>query len=95
MPHLIIYDITDPKRLRRVAEVCEDFGVRLQNSVFECTLEPAQLVRMQARVQNIIDHQQDSVRYIPVCPRDLSTRIVQYPNHAPPPSSCPPAHWVV
>ena len=36
---LVAYDITDPKRLHRVAKVCEDWGVRIQYSVFECRLE--------------------------------------------------------
>lgn len=95
MPHLILYDIADPKRLRRVARVCEDFGVRLQDSVFECTLEPTQLQRMQMRILREIDLHQDSVRYIPVCTRDLAARVVQYPPNALPPSSSPPGHWVV
>jgi CRISPR-associated protein Cas2 len=36
---LIAYDITKPKRLARVAKICEDFGIRVQYSVFECLLE--------------------------------------------------------
>jgi CRISPR-associated protein Cas2 len=36
---LVAYDITDPKRLHRAAKVCEDWGLRIQYSVFECRLE--------------------------------------------------------
>ena len=36
---LVAYDITNAKRLRRVADVCENFGVRVQYSLFECRLE--------------------------------------------------------
>ena len=36
---LVAYDIADPRRLARVARVCEDFGVRVQYSLFECRLE--------------------------------------------------------
>jgi len=36
---LVAYDITNAKRLRRVADVCEDFGVRVQYSIFECHLD--------------------------------------------------------
>lgn len=36
---IVAYDIADPKRLARVAKVCEDFGVRVQYSVFECRLK--------------------------------------------------------
>lgn len=38
---LIAYDVTDARRLRRVAEICEDFGVRVQYSIFECHLDEA------------------------------------------------------
>ncbi len=38
---LVAYDITDARRLRRVAEVCENFGVRVQYSIFECHLDEA------------------------------------------------------
>lgn len=36
---LVAYDVTDPKRLHRVAKVCEDWGMRVQYSVFECRLD--------------------------------------------------------
>jgi len=39
MLRIIAYDISDPRRLRRVANVCLDFGVRIQKSVFECWLD--------------------------------------------------------
>lgn len=39
---LVAYDICEPKRLHRVAKVCESFGVRVQYSVFECRLEEAE-----------------------------------------------------
>jgi len=39
---LLGYDISDPKRLARVARVCEDYGVRVQYSFFECRLEEAE-----------------------------------------------------
>jgi len=36
---LVGYDVADPKRLARVARICEDYGVRVQYSIFECHLE--------------------------------------------------------
>lgn len=39
MLSIVAYDIADPKRLARVARVCEDFGVRVQYSIFECRLD--------------------------------------------------------
>jgi hypothetical protein len=38
MLHLVAYDISDPKRLSRVARVCKDYGIRVEYSVFECDL---------------------------------------------------------
>lgn len=36
---IVAYDVTDDKRLRKVAQICEDYGVRVQYSIFECHLE--------------------------------------------------------
>ncbi len=51
------------RRLRRIAKVCEDWGVRVQNSVFECNVDPAQWERLRARMESIIDSDTDSLRY--------------------------------
>jgi CRISPR-associated protein Cas2 len=36
---IVAYDISEPKRLTRIARICEDYGVRVQYSIFECRLE--------------------------------------------------------
>lgn len=64
---LVTYDVstTTPAgkaRLRRVAKACLDYGQRVQNSVFECQLDPAQLVALRARLLELLDPQADSVR---------------------------------
>ncbi len=56
---LIAYDISDPKRLARVAKTCEDYGVRVQYSVFECHLEPAQLDTLWQTLLTHIDPRED------------------------------------
>lgn len=66
---LITYDvnITSPygaKRLRNVAKACMDYGKRVQNSVFECILTEAQYVLLKNKLNNIIDTEQDSIRFI-------------------------------
>lgn len=68
MQLLITYDVATsspggPRRLRRVAKVCLDYGQRVQNSVFECEIDPARLVEMKARLLEIIDESQDSLRF--------------------------------
>ena len=66
MDILITYDIADTdgegaNRLRRIAQVCEQYGQRVQFSVFECRLSPARLARMMGEVQDVIDRRVDSV----------------------------------
>jgi CRISPR-associated protein Cas2 len=63
---LVTYDIATgdeagEKRLRRVARAMEGFGIRVQKSVFECDLDPAQLVRLEIVAEELIDPQCDSV----------------------------------
>jgi CRISPR-associated protein Cas2 len=65
---LITYDVsvtTDSgkKRLRRVAKQCVNYGQRVQNSVFECLLDPAQFAELKHRLESIINHETDSLRY--------------------------------
>lgn len=51
------------KRLRRVARACQSHGQRVQNSVFECILDTAQLRLLQNKLEAIIDKERDSLRY--------------------------------
>jgi CRISPR-associated protein Cas2 len=67
--YLVAYDICDPKRLRKVAQACEDYGFRRQYSVFLCRLTATDLVRLKSRLYDLIDLQEDQVLFIPVCDR--------------------------
>lgn len=58
-----VTDVKGEKRLRKVAKVCEKFGVRVQNSVFELLVDQAQLTTLKAQLQKIIDPSEDSVRF--------------------------------
>ncbi|MCR4443286.1 MAG: CRISPR-associated endonuclease Cas2 [Peptococcaceae bacterium] len=65
---LITYDVNTVtaagrKRLRNVAKQCENYGQRVQNSVFECLVEPAQFVVLKNQLENIIDKELDSLRF--------------------------------
>ncbi len=55
-------DADGTKRLRKVAKICESYGCRVQNSVFELLVEPAQLVTLKAELTQTIDKDKDSVR---------------------------------
>jgi len=65
---LVSYDVmvTSPggqKRLRHVAKACVNYGQRVQHSVFECVIDPAQWVQLKNTLEKIIDAKLDSLRY--------------------------------
>lgn len=64
---LITYDVdfthkNGAARLRKVAAVCSDYGVRVQNSVFEMLIDNAALEKIKQRLSKIIDPDNDSIR---------------------------------
>ena len=65
--YLVCYDISDPKRLRKVATACEDFGCRKQYSVFLCRLSATDFVRLRSRLYDLIHLEEDQVLFIPLC----------------------------
>ncbi|MBE7501230.1 MAG: CRISPR-associated endonuclease Cas2 [Verrucomicrobiales bacterium] len=56
---LVAYDICEPRRLARVARVCEDFGVRVQYSVFECHLDEDEFTDFWLKLLEQIDEAED------------------------------------
>jgi CRISPR-associated protein Cas2 len=65
---LVSYDVatTSPggqRRLRRVAKACKNFGQRVQFSVFECIVDPAQWTKLRQRLIEEIDQDEDSLRF--------------------------------
>ena len=65
---LIKYDVSTEspggkRRLRRVARACKDYGQRVQFSVFECEVDPAQWVKLKDRLVKEIDPEADSLRF--------------------------------
>lgn len=68
MFYLVAYDIPDNQRRGKVARILEDFGDRVQYSVFEMELEDSsQLLEMQRRLAGVIDAEVDSVRVYFLC----------------------------
>ena len=66
--YLVSYDISSPRRLRKVAKTCEAFGSRIQYSVFECPLEPKRLQQLRAALDAIIHHEEDQILFISLGP---------------------------
>ena len=58
---LIAYDIAKPRRLARVAKICEDYGIRVQYSVFECHLEESLFEQLWYLLMEVIDEQDDRI----------------------------------
>jgi CRISPR-associated protein Cas2 len=59
--YLIAYDISDPRRLRRVIKVMESYGQRLQYSVFLCDLSGVELMDWQSDILAVVKLSEDSV----------------------------------
>lgn len=65
---LITYDVNTStregrRRLRRIAKICVDYGQRVQNSVFECLVDPHQWVELRASLLHEYDPEEDSLRF--------------------------------
>lgn len=65
---LVSYDVAmsneqGPKRMRRVAKICQDYGQRVQYSVFECLVDPAQWAILRERLIREINPDEDSLRF--------------------------------
>ncbi len=65
---LITYDVetvtpSGAKRLRRVAKECQNYGQRVQNSVFECVVTEAQFAQLKSSLASKIDKEKDTIRF--------------------------------
>ena len=65
---LISYDVMmdnkgGPRRLRRISKACQDYGQRVQYSVFECLIDPSQWVKLRNRLIKEMDEEKDSLRF--------------------------------
>jgi CRISPR-associated protein Cas2 len=72
----ICFDIRDPSRLRRVADTLENYGVRVQRSLFECYLESNELADLKQQLAGLIDELEDHVRFYRLCPKDRVKMII-------------------
>ncbi|WP_054956311.1 CRISPR-associated endonuclease Cas2 [Paenibacillus dakarensis] len=65
---LITYDVSTmsregQRRLRKVSKLCQDYGQRVQHSVFECVVDATQFAKLKMQLIDIIDEEQDSLRF--------------------------------
>ncbi|HKQ08185.1 MAG TPA: CRISPR-associated endonuclease Cas2 [Blastocatellia bacterium] len=64
---VVAYDVRDRRRLRRVAKMMEQYGSRVQFSVFECRLDKERMARLFADIKRAINRRQDKVTVITLC----------------------------
>ena len=67
--YLAAYDVTEPRRLRRALHVLRDYATGGQKSVFECFLDEAEKAELLARMDQLIDHEEDRFFVVPLCRR--------------------------
>ena len=67
---IVSYDIADPKRLRKVFRICQDYGNHLQYSVFECDLSAVERVELEGKLKTVIHHDDDQVLFIGLGPAE-------------------------
>lgn len=73
---LVSYDIVKDKTRNKVSKFLEDFGVRIQKSVFECDLNELQYSKMKKGVEKLIDKKADRVRYYPLCKQCIGRVVI-------------------
>ncbi|MEI6069649.1 MAG: CRISPR-associated endonuclease Cas2 [Methylococcaceae bacterium] len=74
--YVICFDIHDDKRLRQISNEMENFGSRVQRSVFECHLEAFQLQDLQRRLGSLMEPTEDQVRYYRLCGKDKQRIVI-------------------
>jgi CRISPR-associated protein Cas2 len=67
MFYVVSYDIADTPRRTKIAKILEDFGDRVQYSVFECLLEKELLGKMFDRLEKVVKDNEDSIRVYALC----------------------------
>jgi CRISPR-associated protein Cas2 len=86
--YLVTYDIPDDKRRKKVSDLLEGYGVRVQYSVFECVLSKPKYDELRKRLKKRIKDGEDSVRFYPLSSHTLSqVEIWGEPPVLQPPSS--------
>lgn len=64
---LVSYDIPDNKRRTKIAKILEDYGERVQYSVFECRLTAKQIAKLTKELKAVLVEQEDSIRIYRLC----------------------------
>ena len=77
---LIIYDITQPKRLQKIAKLMTGYATRVQKSVFELEASEKVVSELRRRALQIMDEEKDFVVYFNICEADWQKRVKYGPQ---------------
>jgi CRISPR-associated protein Cas2 len=75
MRFIVAYDISSDSKRTKAAKILEDFGLRIQYSVFECDLNTKELNELKKRLSELINKKSDSVFFVPLCQSCYSKKI--------------------
>jgi CRISPR-associated protein Cas2 len=67
MFYVVAYDIPDDRRRNKLFKVMKGFGIHTQFSVFECTLDDKEFIRMVRKIESVIDKKEDDIKIYPLC----------------------------
>jgi len=76
MNYIISYDISSDKQRKKASNILEEFGVRIQYSVFQCELKKKEQLMLKNKLNEIINSKTDSVYFLPFCENCLNKRIM-------------------
>ncbi len=79
MYYLITYDISSPKRQRRIVSFCKDYGQRIQKSVFECHLTQTQFETLWESLLTVANPKEDHIIAYPIC-QSCIKNVHQFPR---------------
>ena len=74
--YFVIYDISNPKRGRRVFQIAQGYGEWVQLSVFQCRLSPIRRAELIADLDNAICHKEDHVLIVDIGPAAVKPKVV-------------------
>lgn len=91
MLYVVIYDVSDDKRRKRVFNLLEGYGRRVQFSAFECLLNDRKFEELRVRLAKVVRMDEDSVRFYPISRHTLGQVVIW----GEPPLSQPPSSVIV
>ncbi|MFN5747850.1 MAG: CRISPR-associated endonuclease Cas2 [Pseudanabaena sp.] len=91
MLYVVIYDVSDDKRRKRVLNLLEGYGRRVQFSAFECLLNDRKFEELRVRLAKVVKMSDDSVRFYPISRHTLGQVVIW----GEPPLSQPPSSVIV